>query len=300
RSLLAEESHHLDFVDIATPPSDHAQIAHAALERGLHVLCEKPLATSAQEAREMLEHAKAARRVIFPCHNYKHAPVVRAIAEIIQSGRIGTVHSVTLGTFRSTHAVGVPEWRPHWRREKRISGGGIAMDHGSHTFYLALDWMKSEPTSVTAKMAALVPGYDTEDFFTATVAFPTGLVSAHLTWTAGVRKVLYTVQGDLGAITVDDDELQIATKTKNAARWEVERRQIASHWMDASHKSWFNRLLDEFTRAIRDEDYVGREARQSYLCVQLIETAYRSARQNSVELPLARNLDDYLTGGRIT
>ncbi|MGZ3710090.1 MAG: Gfo/Idh/MocA family protein, partial [Bdellovibrionota bacterium] len=103
RSLLAEESHHLDFVDIATPPSDHAQIAHAALERGLHVLCEKPLATSAQEAREMLEHAKAARRVIFPCHNYKHAPVVRAIAEIIQSGRIGTVHSVTLGTFRSTH-----------------------------------------------------------------------------------------------------------------------------------------------------------------------------------------------------
>src|SRR3978361_1399109 len=54
QALLAAEAHQLDFLDIATPPSDHAEVAHAALDRGLHVLCEKPLASSIDDARAML------------------------------------------------------------------------------------------------------------------------------------------------------------------------------------------------------------------------------------------------------
>ena len=49
QSLIAAERQRLDFVDIATPPSDHAAVAHAALDAGLHVLCEKPLATTIAE-----------------------------------------------------------------------------------------------------------------------------------------------------------------------------------------------------------------------------------------------------------
>ncbi len=64
--LLAKEANNLDFVDVCTPPCDHATIAHAALDKGLHVLCEKPLTTSVTEARELLAHAKRAKRVIFP------------------------------------------------------------------------------------------------------------------------------------------------------------------------------------------------------------------------------------------
>jgi predicted dehydrogenase len=152
-ALLAAERDRLDFVDIATPPCDHARIAHLALDLGLHVLCEKPLTTRLQDAAALLEHARRARRVVYPCHNYKHAPVVRTLREIIGSGRIGTVRSVTLETFRNTHAKGVTEWNTHWRRQVRYSGGGIAMDHGSHTFYLTFDWLGSWPTLVTAKMA---------------------------------------------------------------------------------------------------------------------------------------------------
>jgi predicted dehydrogenase len=285
----------LDFVDIATPPCDHARIALKAFERNLHVLCEKPLTTTVAEARELLERAQEKKRVLFPCHNYKHAPVVKTINELIESGRIGQIRSVTLNTFRNTHAKGVPEWHPHWRRERKFSGGGIAMDHGSHTFYLTFDWMGSYPTAVTAKMTNLdSETYDTEDNFSASLTFPKGSANVHLSWTAGVRKVIYTVQGDRGAITVDDDDLQIAVQRRTsgpdvaqgAVTWDVERRKIASHWMDASHVQWFNSLFDQFKKAIETNEFVGKEAKEAFLCIQLIEAAYLSANQKSQEINL--------------
>lgn len=293
--LLEQEADGLDFVDIATPPAYHASIAQAALQRGLHVLCEKPLTTTLAEAQSLITAAEKHQRVIFPCHNYKHAPVVKAIREIIESGQIGKVRSVTLNTFRNTHAKGVTEWNTHWRREHRYSGGGIAMDHGSHTFYLTFDWLRSYPTAVTAKMSNLEPEkYDTEDNFSAVLTFPTGLAHVHLTWTAGVRKVIYTIQGEKGAITVDDDDIQIATMQKTdgpdvaqgAVTWNVEKRAIKSDWMDASHVQWFNSMFDGFVKAIEMGDFVNKEIKESYLCVQIIEKAYESARKGSLELPL--------------
>lgn len=295
RKLLEAEAGRLDFVDISTPPYAHAAIANAALDRGLHVLCEKPLTTTLAEADGLLEHATRARRVLFPCHNYKHAPVVKAVQDIIQSGCIGRVRSLTLSTFRNTHAKGEPEWNTHWRRSTRFSGGGIAMDHGSHSFYLIFDWMGSYPIAVTAKMSNLEPGkYDTEDNFSAVLTFPNGVANAHLTWTAGVRKVIYTIQGECGAITVDDDDLQLAIQRKTdgpdvaqgAVAWKVERSSIASNWMDASHVSWFNSLFDQFQGAIQADDFVGKEALEAYRCIELITRAYESARQACVELPL--------------
>ena len=299
KALLRAEAQNLDFVDISTPPCDHAEIAHAALEAGLHVLCEKPLTPTLEEARSLLKQAQESKRVLFPCHNYKHAPVVKAIQEIIQSGKIGKIRSITLNTYRNTHAKGVPEWKTHWRREKKLSGGGIAMDHGSHTFYLTFAWMGAYPLSVTSKMTTLEPHlYDTEDNFTAVLSFPQGLAHTHLSWTAGVRKVIYTLQGERGAITVDDDELQLAVMrntdgpdvAQGAVTWDVERRSIASNWMDASHVSWFNSLFDQFKMAIQDGEFVGKEARESYLCIQLITAAYRSAQEGCREIPLATEI----------
>lgn len=280
KSLIAAEAGRLDFVDISTPPCDHAAIAHLAFDAGLHVLCEKPLATSSQDAAAMLAHAASARRVLYPGHNYKHAPVVRAVREVLDSGRLGRVHLVTLDTFRTTHAKGVSEWQPDWRRARRYSGGGIAMDHGSHTFYLAFDWLGSYPHSITAKMSHL-GNFDTEDNFSCTLTFPTGIAVAQLTWNAGMRRVIYTIHGEHGAIRVEDDDVQVVINGQ------VERTSIASNWMDASHVVWFQSLLSQFAGAIETGEWVGREARESFLCVQLIETAYTSARSGSRELALA-------------
>jgi predicted dehydrogenase len=288
RAMLAAERGQLDFCDVATPPADHAEVTHAALDSGLHVLCEKPLATSIDEARGMLRHAEEAERVLYPCHNYKHAPVIKTVRGVLDAGRIGKVHLVTLQTFRNTHAKGVDEWRTDWRRERRHSGGGIAMDHGSHTFYLAFEWLKAYPTAVTARADAL-GAYDTEDDFTCSLKFPTGVASAHLTWNAGVRKVLYTIHGERGAVRVEDDAVEVATQVAGpdgAVTWKFERESVSSDWMDSSHVTWFNSLFDDFKGAIARGEYVGKEAREAFLCVQLIATAYASAQQSSQELPL--------------
>jgi predicted dehydrogenase len=299
-ALFAAEADRLDFVDIATPPSDHAVVTHAALDAGLHVLCEKPLAASVDEARAMLRHATRAGRVIYPCHNYKHAPVIKAVRRVIESGRIGKVHLVTLQTFRDTHAKGVTGWRTDWRRERRYSGGGIAMDHGSHTFYLAFEWLRAYPTAISARAVTMGP-FDTEDDFSCSLRFPTGVASAHLSWNAGVRKVMYTVHGDRGAIRVEDDDIEVAVRERapvapagtggsaeaGATSWRFEREAISSDWMDSSHVTWFNSLFDDFKGAIDRGEFVGREAEEAFLCVQLISTAYASAREGSKELPLA-------------
>ncbi len=292
---LFDSGIHLDFIDIATPPSDHARIAHAAMARGLHVLCEKPLATRAADAAALVRQAGATKRVLYPCHNYKFAPVVRSMGEIISSGRIGHIRSVTLDTFRPTHAKGTAEWMPDWRRHRRWSGGGIAMDHGSHSFYLAFDWLNAWPTTITAKVVNSTPEiWDTEDTFSAVLGFPGNRVArVHLTWTAGLRAVVYSVQGEHGAIIARDDDIEVVTAPEGlpaaeaGARWEVEHVSASSDWMDASHAKWFNAMFDGFVKAIESGEYVGLDVMDAQRCIEVIDTAYASAENGCQEMVLS-------------
>src|SRR3954467_5216092 len=281
---LLDKERGLDFIDISTPPNVHAEIALQALARGVHVLCEKPLTPSVVEALSLVEAARKHRRVVFPAHNYKHAPVVKFAGETIRSGRIGTVRAVTLNTFRTTHAKGVKEWRTDWRRDRKTSGGGIAMDHGSHSFYLTFAWMGSLPTHVAAKTITLDRQFDTEDNLNCVLTFPNGYAHCFLTWTAGVRKVIYSLQGTDGALVIDDDDWQLTTGTSGKAR--VEKGVIQSHWMDASHKQWFDSLFEKFKAAMAAGDYRGTELREAVACVQIIETCYRSNAEGCRELAL--------------
>jgi predicted dehydrogenase len=284
QELLERERGAIEFVDVTTPPYAHAAVARAALKRGLHVLCEKPLTTSLEDARALVALAGAERRVLYPSHNYKHAPVVRRVRSMLESGLVGQPRLVTLSTFRTTHARGVAEWRESWRRERRFAGGGIAMDHGAHTFYLAFEWLRAHPVAITAKMTSdgALGVVDTEDTFSGTVTFPGGaLAVVHLTWSSGVRKVIYTIHGDDGAIRVEDDDLELTTRT--GAR---KTERVASRWMDASHAAWFDSLLRDFAVAIDAEQWVGPETVDALWCIELITTAYDSARDGSKEIVL--------------
>jgi predicted dehydrogenase len=224
---------------------------------------------------------------------------VKAVRGVLDEGIIGPVHLATMQTFRNTHAKGVAEWRPDWRRERSYAGGGIAMDHGSHTFYLAFEWMKSYPKAITA-FTSTTPGFDTEDEMGCTLSFPTGMVTAHLSWTAGVRKVIYTLHGARGAIRVEDENIEVAileagpgaVAPGSPGKWRFEQRVAPSDWMDASHVGWFSSLFDEFRATIAQHEFVGKDAREACLCVQLIERAYRSAREGSRLLDLDHGVDE--------
>ncbi|MDB4934214.1 MAG: oxidoreductase [Labilithrix sp.] len=286
---LLRDAGDLDFVDVSTPPYVHAEIARAALQKGLHVLCEKPLATTVEDARVIIDEALRQGRVLFPVENYRHAPVIVAVRQLLATGLIGAVHDVTLSTFRNTHARGVKEWNAGWRRETRYAGGGVAMDHGSHTFYLAFEWLRSYPTSITAKMRT-PPGYDTEDTFVGTATFPTGMASVHLTWTAGIRKVIYTLHGERGAIRVEDDDIEVAVigephpnGAPGRTAWEMKTKKVASEWMDAGHAAWFRSMFRNFATAMDEREHVGRPAMDALRCIELLTAAYQSASDGSRE-----------------
>ena len=275
----------LDFVDIATPPCFHLEITLAAARRGLHVLCEKPITVSLDEARTMLLAARDHQVTIFPCHNYKHAPVVKQMEQQIHSGRIGPVRSATLTTFRTTNAKGTPEWNIDWRRQRKYSGGGIVMDHGSHTCYLAFMFFGGQPPrSVAARTYHLDPQFDTEDNVCAALTFDSGFAQLHLSWTAGVRKVIYALQGSTGAVVVDEDEAQIF------AAGQKQQLTIVSRFDDASHTEWFSSMFDQFCDDIEAGVHVTGELKESYWCVATIEAVYRSQAEGCREVEVDSDL----------
>lgn len=292
RALLDRHAHDLDFIDIAVPPAYHAEVAHAALESGLHVLCEKPLTMSVAEAIALTKKAEQHRRVLFPCHNYRHAPSVRAVRQLLHEGVIGSVTSVTQQTFRPTHARGVPEWRPDWRRDPAYAGGGILMDHGSHTLYLAFEWLGGYPRAVSARTYAL-DGFDTEDNVSSTFRYPQGIAQATLSWTAGARKVLYTLHGTRGAIIVDDDTVRVMLRD-SASHLPAHLAKTNgtlmtdSRWNDASHREWFADMFEQFMGAIEGGVCVGKDTRDAVECMNAIDACYASAHAGGREVRIER------------
>jgi predicted dehydrogenase len=281
-AMLAHEA--LDFVDICAPPSEHARFACEALARGLHVLCEKPLATTAQQASQMSESARRAARVLFPAHSYRHAPVMRAVRGVIARDLIGPVHMVTMDTFRTGHALGVPEWNPDWRRDPRYSGGGILFDHGPHTTYLAFEWFGAYPSAVSA-WARSVRGDLAEDEVTLQLVFPRGIARAHLSWNASLRRVISTVHGERGAVRIEDDEVEVVVRGRDGEA-RADRSAFPSNWKDAGHAPWFEGVLREFVEAIRQHTFVSCDTEDAVHSVQVISAALASAKMGGVLVPL--------------
>ncbi len=87
RRLLERDD--IGLVDVATPGNTHHEIAIAALEAGKHVLCEKPLANTLDEAGEMLEAARRAGTTNMVCFNYRRAPAVQLAKRLLEEGRLG-------------------------------------------------------------------------------------------------------------------------------------------------------------------------------------------------------------------
>jgi predicted dehydrogenase len=131
RSVIARDD--IDLIDICTPGDTHAEIALAALAAGKHVLCEKPLANSVAEARQMASAAAQAqaRGVRAMCgFNYRRVPAVAFMRQLIEAGKIGTIRHVRAVYLQDW--IVDPEFPLVWRLRKDVAGSGALGDIGAH------------------------------------------------------------------------------------------------------------------------------------------------------------------------
>ncbi|WP_425271400.1 Gfo/Idh/MocA family protein [Micromonospora inaquosa] len=123
----------IDVVDICTPGDSHAEIALAALAAGKHVLCEKPLANTVEEARAMTAAADTARAagVRSMCgFNYRRVPAVTMMRQLVADGRLGVIRHVR-ATYLQDWIVD-PQFPLVWRLQKDRAGSGALGDIGAH------------------------------------------------------------------------------------------------------------------------------------------------------------------------
>jgi len=128
----------VELVDVCTPGSSHAEISIAALEAGKHVLCEKPLANTVDEARAMAEAAEraAARGVrAMVGFNFRRIPAVALARQLVAAGRLGAIHHVR-GAYLASHVLD-PEFPLVWRLQAEEAGSGALGDLGAHAVDLA-------------------------------------------------------------------------------------------------------------------------------------------------------------------
>ena len=123
----------IDIIDIVTPGDSHAEIAIAALEAGKHVLCEKPLANTVEEAEAMAAAAeKAAAKGVYAMlgHTYRRVPAVTFARDLIAAGKIGDIHQVRASYLQDWLID--PEVPLAWRLQKEHAGSGALGDIGAH------------------------------------------------------------------------------------------------------------------------------------------------------------------------
>jgi predicted dehydrogenase len=133
RTLMARDD--IALVDIVTPGNTHREIVLAALEAGKHVLCEKPLANTLPEAREMLAAARDAGTVNMVCFNYRRAPAVQLARKLVEEGRLGEISHLRASYLQDF--IMDPSFPLIWRLQKEVSGSGALGDIGAHIIDLA-------------------------------------------------------------------------------------------------------------------------------------------------------------------
>ncbi|WP_413759647.1 Gfo/Idh/MocA family protein [Streptomyces sp. MMBL 11-3] len=186
RALIARDD--VDLVDVCTPGDSHAEIAIAALAAGKHVLCEKPLANTVEEAEAMAEAAEAAAargQVAMVGFNYRRLPATALARQMVAEGRIGALRHVRV-TYLQDWLVD-REFPLTWRLSKETAGSGALGDLGAHIVDLAQYLAGERVTGVSAL---------TETFVRERPVLSGA--SSGLSAEGG---------GELGAVTVDDAAL---------------------------------------------------------------------------------------------
>ncbi|HEX3617805.1 MAG TPA: Gfo/Idh/MocA family oxidoreductase [Solirubrobacteraceae bacterium] len=229
------ESDEIDLVDISVPNDQHAEIAIAAAQASKHIICEKPLARTVDEAQAMYEAVVDAGVVNMVAFNYRRTPAVAYARELISSGALGQIRN-----FRGTYLQdwsNDPDLPLSWRFRRNIAGSGALGDIATHVLDLAR-YLVGEVVAVNAQMNTFIADrpisqgadqlagaqklsdaprepVDVDDEVSAFLRFEGGAVgSLEATRHAHGRKnfLTFEIHGDRGSLSFDyerRDELKV-------------------------------------------------------------------------------------------
>ena len=267
------ETERLDAVTICAPPGDHAPLAIKCLERGLHVLCEKPLAPTTSDAAEMFAVARHHGRMLVVASKFRHVPEVQLARELLQSGELGEPVSFGI-TFCSP-----VDMSGRWNAERTRSGGGVIIDNGCHAFDIVY-FLFGSVTRVHSTLLKPVQHLPVEDSATVRIWAGEGVIgTADLSWSWSTGRDTYlTVQGTRGILEVG---------------WHGARLKLdAQAWRDVGRAydklDAHRRMHAHFKDIVANGKEPWIKPAECVRIVGVVEAAYRSLHSGSWDRPRVR------------
>ncbi|QDP96488.1 Gfo/Idh/MocA family oxidoreductase [Microlunatus elymi] len=287
----------LDVVSVCTPPSLHAPITVAALEAGINVLSEKPMALDAASARTMVDAAKANGKILDISFNHRRKAEVTAAKDLIDKGLLGDIYYAKAGWMRHN---GIPGGVGNWFSRKATSGGGPLMDIGVHMLDMALHLM-GEPSvqTVTASTyAAFGPrgrgrgqygagahgaaepvDFEVEDLATAFVRMDNGAtLLLESSWAQGVGHddMYVTLFGTEGGA-----ELTWNPPAPQLRAWTTIDGVDASLNPQLGLSGGHAEAVADFVAAVRDHNLDGHQGEEALTRSLIVDATYHSAAEST-------------------
>ncbi len=298
----------IDGVVIATPHWQHSGIAIAALQQGLHVVCEKPMAVSMSEADAMLAAARDSRGLLSVVLQSRFEPTYRRAKSLLTSGELGKLLRCSMfeASWRSQSYYASSPWRGIWKGE----GGGVLVNQAPHSLDRYV-WLFGMPTSVSARCDALLHQIETEDSATALLRHKNG---AHGTYHVSTNECPPTSRFDVmcerGRIEVTQGDMMLtrfreslSEKTANDrtafSSIAMEVREYPGS-LSASHTPMLDLFYENLALAAAGEAHLICPGAEALHSVELANAMMLSSAENrTLDLPLERAMFDTFLKARI-
>jgi len=269
RQMIAEAE--FDAVDICLPHHLHAEAIVTAAQAGKHILCEKPLCLTVEQASQVQQTVSAAGVTLMCAHNQLYLPVVAKAKELLDEGVLGRVYEVrtTDSFYNDFHPESMG-----WRASVATSGGGELMDTGYHPTYLMLHFAGASPVEATALLSQHRLSFmEGEDSAQVLVRFENGVVGHLVTSWAydpppGTER--FSIIGEGGTLRSDGLSLTLTPRGSRSETYDFEA--VDSYALEIGR---FADCLQRGTRPVHTE-----KEGIDVLC--LILAAYEGARTQTI------------------
>lgn len=249
------QSNDIDAIYIAAPNSLHVRRAGEALAAGHHVLCEKPLLATPDEANVLQRLAAETGLVFVEAYHYRAHPLVNRLIGLLREGALGTIHSMHLSYG----------WRLD-RQDFRLSralGGGAWSDVGCYLVDLACNILPGE--RISAVSATVLPTADGQVDLRSTVTFRLGgvVVQAVASFLQPTASSLVTVRGSIGTVVIEeifapvapDGTLRLAASTNCLEIQRALKHGLVSEPTLWTHTSYWFQLVEFCRRVVAGTGY---------------------------------------------